>query len=121
MQQQTFKITFDKATGSHANQMADELMSAINRSAAVFGVSRDIKMKIEKERDDTLDFGATIVVILGTPAAIALAKGLHDFISKLGDRVTITTESGTVVATGAAAANIDIAKTVEMLRGSDKR
>ncbi|WP_298956006.1 hypothetical protein [uncultured Methylobacterium sp.] len=120
MHQQTFKISFDNAAGAQANQIAEETMATITRSAIGLGVSDHIKMEIGKIRSDTQDFGATIVVILGTPAAIALAKGLHDFISKYGDCVTISTEFGTVVARGTAAANIDVAKTLEALRGSEK-
>lgn len=69
-----------------------------------------------QERGEYQDLGTTLVVILGTPACIALAKGVHDFISKRGCAVSIMTDSGSVVATGSAARNIDIAATVAALR-----
>ena len=56
-------------------------------------------------------------MIFGTPVAVAIAKGVHDWIAKNGNRVTIKTADGTVIATGDAARNIDVGQTVEALGG----
>jgi hypothetical protein len=68
-----------------------------------------------KENEETQDFGGTLAVVLGTPFALALAKGVADFIAKQGCRLVLETPDGRVIATGDAAANIDVASTVAAL------
>jgi hypothetical protein len=74
-------------------------------------------LTIKRTSAETQDFGATIILVLTTPAALAIAKGLHDWISKRGSKVTITTPDGTVVAEGDGVKGIEIDKTVRALRG----
>jgi hypothetical protein len=95
--------------------LADELMKTIERVATEYAVSSDVTAKPLRTSQSTQDFGASLLVLLGGPAAVALAKGVHDFIALNGSRVTIATENGSVVATGDAAKNINIADTVRAL------
>jgi hypothetical protein len=106
-------IRFQDLSPAAAGQAAEELQRNLLRSAR--GMTT---IDLRKDRPDTQDFGATLVLALGTPAALAIAKGIHDFISKHGHRVTITTEHGEIIATGDGAKNIDVAQTVKALEQS---
>ena len=110
------KIDFPDSTSASANMLVGEMMISIDRSVQRQGLSNLVTSHQERNRTDTMDLGATLVLILGTPAVLAVAKGIHDFISKQQDRVVITTKDGTIVATGTAARNIDIAATVNALQ-----
>jgi hypothetical protein len=83
--------------------------------AAARGLSGSIQVTVSKEDDTRQDFGATLAIIFATPAAIAIAKGVHDFIAAKGHAVAIQHKNGSVIATGHAAKNIDIAETVHRL------
>ena len=104
----SFKIRFEDLTAADANRAAAELQSMIED----FGIDA----ALVKDRADTQDFGATLVLVLGTEAAVVLAKAIYRYVAKRGDKVVIETAEGKVLATGAAAANIDIAQTVSALR-----
>ncbi|MGM4877397.1 hypothetical protein AB7645_39895 [Bradyrhizobium sp. 956_D2_N1_5] len=105
------RIRFDGLSIVEANKAAKDLERVLHPLLGSGG-------SVELTKTDTLtqDFGTTLIVVLGTPAAIAVAKGIHDFVAKRGNRVVIETDGGSVLATGDAAANIDIAKTVDAIR-----
>jgi hypothetical protein len=103
-------IRFDDMTTADANRAAAELRKQL-RSTLGTRVSID---QI-KENPQTQDFGGTLAVVLGTPFALALAKGISDYISKRGCRVVLETPGGRIIATGDAASNIDVASTVAAL------
>jgi hypothetical protein len=106
-----------KGDAARRNIAIQELSQMIEQSLAKHKVAKQVQMERMKVDKKTQDFGATLVIVLGTPAALALAKGIHDFISKYGDSVVISTPEGSVKATGSAAKNIDIAMTVKALEG----
>lgn len=103
-------IRFDNMSTADANRAAAELRKQLRRS-----IGSQIAIDQIKENQETQDFGGTLAVVLGTPFALALAKGVADFIAKRGCRVVLETPEGTVIATGDAAANIDVASTVAAL------
>lgn len=109
-QQATFHVRFDGLSVAAANQAAIELQSAIERAGG------GVETQIVKERADTQDFGATLVLILGTQSAITVARAIYSYIAKRGDRVVIETPEGKVVATGNGATNIDVSATTAALR-----
>ena len=104
------EVRFEGLSTAAANTAAEELRRHLDQAT-----SGTASFKIKNDRTDTQDFGATLVIVLGTPAVLAIAKGIHDFIAKRGNRVTIMTPNGKIVATGDASHNIDVAKTVEAL------
>jgi hypothetical protein len=115
---QKTKIIIDLVGESVAdgNQWITELQGIIENYLTEEGTSREAHLERFRRDGETQDFGATLIVLLGTPAAIAIAKGVHDFIAKRGSKVVIRTPEGTVVAQGDGAKNIDVAKTAEALR-----
>jgi len=103
-------IRFDDMTTADANRAAAELRKQLRST-----LGPRVSIDQIKENQETQDFGGTLAVVLGTPFALALAKGIRDYIAKRGCRVVLETPEGRVIATGDAAANIDVASTVAAL------
>lgn len=103
-------IRFDDMTTADANRAASELRKQLRTK-----IGSQIIINQIKENEETQDFGTTLAVVLGTPFALALAKGIREYIAKRGCRVVLETPDGTVIATGDAATNIDVASTVAAL------
>jgi environmental stress-induced protein Ves len=108
-----FHVRFEGLSPAEANLAAVDFCDLIEQSA-----HDRIQATIRKERDDTQDFGATVVLVLGTQTAVTLAKAIQAWIAKRGDRVVVETPQGKVVATGAAASNIDVAETTLAIQAS---
>jgi hypothetical protein len=85
-------VSFPDTSLGSANQLAEDLEQRL--------VEETSEVQVERHRTDdrNQDFGASLILILGTPAAIAVAKGIANWISKHGDtkvRVTRTKPDGT--------------------------
>lgn len=103
-------IRFDNMSTADANRAADELRRQLRGA-----MGSEVSIDRIKENQETQDFGGTLAIVLGTPFALALAKGIRDYIAKRGCRVVLETPEGRVIATGDAAANIDVASTAAAL------
>ena len=86
MNQQTYIITFDDVSPADANLYADELRNTL------LDATPDII--VQRRRDDprTQDFGATLVLVLGTPAVVTVAKTIGDWL-KLRTSASLTIET----------------------------
>ncbi|WP_394613596.1 hypothetical protein JNUCC0626_27160 [Lentzea sp. JNUCC 0626] len=107
------RVEFEGLTAAEGNRAAAELQAAIEQV-----VRGRAEVSVVKEREDTQDFGATLLLVLGTEVAIIVAKAIYTYVAKRGDSVVIKTNGGEVIARGSAASNIDVAKTAEALRSS---
>jgi hypothetical protein len=75
--------------GSKVARLRNDLLDA----------SSEIEVDVEKEDPTTQDPGTILVLVLGTPAILAIAKGIADFLRR--ERASIVIESdGKVVAKG---------------------
>ena len=91
MQAQTLTIKFPGVATSEANQYAQDLEDELRELD-------DIRVERRRDRDDTLDFGATLVLVLGTAAVTALARGLARWLRRnSGANIQITTPDGRTV------------------------
>ena len=109
MDQQTYIISFDGSSAADANSYAEELRDVLLDAAPT--------IKVDRKRDDfrTQDFGATLVLILGTPAVVTAAKAIGDWLAlrnKVG--ITIKTAQGEIIGTNFTSK--DAMKLVELLR-----
>lgn len=79
MSEEKVSCSFLDTDSSEANTLAEDLSNFLSEEM------RDVRL--ERGRDDprSQDFGATVVIILGTPAALALAKGLSKWLAKRSD------------------------------------
>lgn len=85
-----FTLTFEGLDGAQANAAAESLKDALSG----LGES-EINVSTRKERADTQDFGATLVLIFSTQFALALAKGIADWIRQRPDtKISIRDRSG---------------------------
>ncbi len=68
MNEQTYFITFENVSAAEANRYAEELRQAL--------LDASPEVVVHRHRDDprAQDFGATLVLLLGTPAAGAMVK-----------------------------------------------
>lgn len=105
-EQQSFKIRFPDLTASEAGKRAEDLRQDL------LGVSPDARATIEQEDPSNQDFGATLVLILGAPAAVAIAKGIADYLSRVRGTITIEAD-GKIIAENISGA--DVAKIEQAL------
>ena len=103
-------IRFDNMSPADANRAAAELRKQLRAK-----IGSEVAIDQVRENEEAQDFGGTLAVVLGTPFALALAKGIRDYIAKRGCSVVLETPQGRVIATGDAAANIDVASTAAAL------
>jgi hypothetical protein len=90
--QQTVAIRFPELALSEAGQAARLLREQILDEAP------EVEVGVQKDDTKTQDFGATLVLVLGTPAVVSLARGIAKWmmrertvleIEKDGEKVTI--------------------------------
>jgi hypothetical protein len=74
MEKQTYTITFKGASGEIASRYVKELRNALLDAAP------DIEVEQVRADDRTLDFGNTLILILGTPAIVAVTKAIGDWL-----------------------------------------
>ena len=89
MDQQNYLIAFENVSPADANRYADEL------SNALLDASADIDVQRRRDNPHAQDFGTTLVLLLGTPAAVALAKTITTVIGnwlqlRQGQGVSVT-------------------------------
>jgi hypothetical protein len=98
--QQQLTLSFEGADIAEANRFAAELAERLRDAESPIDVH-------EARADPTAqDFGATLVLLLGTPAVIALAKGLSSWLAmRPNAKVTIKGKDGTIIASGLTSAD----------------
>ncbi len=90
--QQSYLITFDDVSPANANRYADELSNALLDAAA------DITVQRRRDNPRAQDFGAALVLLLGTPTAVVLAKTITTVIGnwlqlRQGQGVSVTVKT----------------------------
>jgi hypothetical protein len=117
MESAEYVIRFDDVSKAEASQYAGELRDKL------LATSPELSVEYERDADNTQDFGATLAVVLGTPAVIILAQGIKAWLaSRPTAQITISRRTGDVVFTGltsADAAKVDAAQIAAALRATD--
>jgi len=106
MEKHTYIITFDDVSAADANRYAEELRRTL------LDASPDVEVR--RRRDDPLaqDFGGTLVLLIGTPAASAVVTAIGNWLM-LRNRASITIKRGDEEAS---AQNITSKKAGELLQ-----
>ena len=80
---QTYIITFDDVSAADANRYAEELRQALLDASS--------EVQVHRRRDDphTMDFGTTLVLLLGTPVAAEVITAIGNWLA-LRNRASIT-------------------------------
>lgn len=89
---QTFIIRFEDESVADSGQKATQLRDAL------LNLTSDVRAEIVKDDQSTQDFGTTLVLVLGAPAMVIIAKGIADYLSRTGGSLTIQDRSGKVIA-----------------------
>lgn len=94
MDQQKYIIRFDEISEADANRYAVELRNMI------LDASPDVEVERRRDNPDTLDFGSTLVLILGAPAATAvtsaIALAIGNWLLRHRGDLTIERENGKI-------------------------
>lgn len=83
MEKQTYIITFDNISAADANRYAEELRRALLEA------SPDVEVHRRRDDPHTQDFGATLVLLLGTPATAAIVTAIGNWLA-LRNRASLT-------------------------------
>jgi hypothetical protein len=107
MSEQEYIIEFQNATVSDANIYAEELRNAL------LNTGPGIEVKKKPSKPGAQDFGATLLLILGTQAGAALAKGvtkaIGDWLKQRNSvKIKIKTAKGELVAENVTAADMTV-------------
>jgi hypothetical protein len=106
--QQSYSITFDDVSPADANRYADELRELL------LDVSPDVSVERKRDNPLTQDFGATVVLIFGTPAVAVIAKALGNWLTlRRRAGITIKTANGEIIGTNLTSK--DVMKLAELL------
>jgi hypothetical protein len=89
---QTFMISFEDESVADSGQKVVQLRDTL------LDLTPDVSAEIVKENQSTQDFGATLVLVLGAPAVVVIAKGITDYLSRTGATLTIQDRNGKVIA-----------------------
>jgi hypothetical protein len=106
MSDSQFVITFPASSTAEANRHAAGLSNSLK------DLDRSVIVSQQRDRQDTQDFGATVVLILGTASVTSLARGIAGWLKRTGTVIEIS-RGGTVLAKNIDSA--DMARIVEAL------
>jgi hypothetical protein len=92
MDQQTYIVTFERVPPADAQRYAEELRNAL------LDATSDLTVQRRRENPLTQDFGATLVLTLGTPAMVAMVTAVGNWL-KLRNSASLTwkTADGQVI------------------------
>lgn len=101
-------ISFPETTVAEANRLASGLAAAIRDS------DREVRVEQRRDQPDTLDFGATLAIILGTASVTAVARGVESWLARHSGAKIQINKDGTVIASNLDSR--DAARIAEALR-----
>jgi hypothetical protein len=88
-----FEIRFEDVSAQEATIKARRLEQDL------LGIAPEVSVRVAKDDPTSQDFGATLVLLLGTPAVIAVANGIASYLQRDRAKITIS-KNGEVVAEG---------------------
>src|SRR6266487_3940017 len=76
MNEQTYLLSFGGVSSAEANRYAEELREALLDATA--------EIAVQRQRENLLaqDLGASLVLVMGTPALVAAVKAIGDWLQK---------------------------------------
>jgi hypothetical protein len=89
-----FELHFEDVSAADAAAAAEGLRNAL------LDASPDVKVDLHKTDPTAMDFGATLVVALGTPAILAIARGISSFLARERRGTLVIKHDGDVVFKG---------------------
>jgi hypothetical protein len=88
MNQSTYVIEFENISKKEANRYAGELRDIL------LATNSGIEVKQKRSDLESQDFGATLVLVLGTPAVVAIVEAISEWMIRRNSvELTIKTDS----------------------------
>jgi hypothetical protein len=112
MSKEQVLLTFPTATTADANVYAKQLEQVLREA------HEDVAVEQSKPDKSTMDFGATLVLVLGAPATVAVARALRAWIQRNNATIMIETPKGKMSVTNADTK--DLANIVQALTGEKR-
>jgi hypothetical protein len=91
---EVFELHFEDVSAAAAETAAKGLRNVL------LDASPDVKVEVHKADPTAMDFGATLLLALGTPAILAIAKGISLFLARERAGTLIIKRKGEVVFRG---------------------
>jgi hypothetical protein len=106
MTRQSIEISFPDVSPDVAGALAESLAQELRTSVKDDG--QPVKPEIRRADQRALDFGATLVLVLGAPAVVILANAIRDWVRRTDRAELAINVNGTVIrnVTGKDAAEI---------------
>ena len=118
MERERFSILFEGLTDAEANRAATGLREAL------LDLHSDATVEIAKDSGSrTQDFGSTVILALGAPAAVAVAGGIAAWLrrSACPSVLIVDVDGNRVVASGSATGALDAVAIAKVLRRDRKK
>jgi len=84
MDESRVQIEFENVTLGEADQLAGELEQLLRE------VSPGVDINRRRPDPSAMSVGSVLVLVLGTPAAVVLARAIGDWLRRTGTRIRIT-------------------------------
>jgi hypothetical protein len=110
--QERIEIRFEDLSLAEAGTKAQSLRRELTQNFPDL-----VSANIAKDDPSNQDFGATLILLLGTPAVIAIAEGIASYLKRQRGKITIS-KDGAVVAEGIS--GNDAARIAEAMAGRKK-
>jgi hypothetical protein len=108
------RVHFQELTAAEASIAANQLAADLD------ALRPDVDISLVRVNEATQDLGTAVVLVLGAPAVVVVARGIANFLTKRGTTARIETPNGCVVLTGDAVSSqqlVDIVKALEASTG----
>jgi len=79
MVKESFVVRLEGVSAAEAGLGAQRLREVVLDAAP------DVEASIHREHADSMDFGASLILLLGAPAVVAVAKGLAAYLQQRGE------------------------------------
>ncbi len=87
-----FELSFEGEDSADANILAQRLKEDLAEALP------DAVIERKKPSQDTMDFGATLVLVLGTPVAVVAAKAITEFLRRNSGVKLVLSSDGSIIA-----------------------
>jgi hypothetical protein len=89
MNKATVKIAFPDVDDAEAHEQAQNLLSELKQDSDLRPQLDLTQTKIIRTDQEALDFGTTLIAVLGTPAIIILARAIRSWMERTGTDMDI--------------------------------
>jgi hypothetical protein len=85
----TVKIAFPDLDDAEAHEQAQNLLSELKQDSELRPQLDLQRTAIARTDEEAMDFGATLIAVLGTPAVIILARAIRSWIERTGTSIEL--------------------------------